>query len=64
MKNQNIVISLSTPEQRSMTVCIDQHSHISEWEVVFRSMLTLLEFSPRTIDELFASSIEYSKESI
>jgi hypothetical protein len=64
MKNQNIVISLSTPEQRSMTVCIDQHSTISEWEVVFRSMLTLLEFAPQTIDELFASSIEYSKESI
>ena len=64
MKNQNIVISLSTPEQRNMTVCIDQHSHISEWEVVFRSMLTLLEFSPQTIDELFASSIEYSGESI
>jgi hypothetical protein len=64
MKNKSIVISVSTPDEKSATICIDQHSHISEWEVVFRSILTLMEFSPQSIDELFSSGNDFNLENI
>jgi hypothetical protein len=62
MKNQSIVISISTPDQRSMTICLDQHAHISEWESIFKTLLTFLEFAPQNIEELFAGSVEFGGE--